>query len=314
MQKITPNLWFDSDAEAAARLYASLIPGSRIGPITRYGKAGFEIHGRPEGSVMTVDFELGGVRFIALNGGPHFRFTPAISLFVVLETEAEVDRFWSRLSEGGSVLMPLDAYDWSPKYGWLSDRWGLSWQVALGKRADVGQTVTPSLMFVGPQHGNAEAAIAFYTSLFDNSRVEGILRYDGSGKDPAGTVTHAQFYLDGEALMAMDSALEHGFGFNEAVSLMITCRDQAEIDRFWAALSAVPAAEQCGWLKDRFGVSWQVVPERMAAMMADPDPAKVARVTEAFLAMKKFDVAELERAFAGGPEARIPVAAGGTWP
>lgn len=299
MQKIVPQLWFDDDAEEAVGLYTALVPGSRICHVARYGKAGFEQHGRPEGSVMTVDFELGGYRMTGLNGGPHFRFTPAVSYFVALDEEQAVDRLWAGLVEGGKVLMPFDAYPWSAKYGWLADRYGVSWQVALGKRADVGQAVCPALLFVGDQLGRAEEAIAHYISVFPDSRVVGILHYDGSGADAAGTVQHAQFQLAGETFMAMDSALDHDFGFTEANNHLVLCETQDEVDHYWAALSAVPEAEQCGWLKDRFGVSWTIVPRRLLDMMAEGDPARVERVTGAFMQMKKLDIAALERAYAG---------------
>lgn len=299
MQKIIPHLWFDGEAENAAHLYTSLFDNSCIRHINRYGKAGFEKHGQPEGTVMVADFEIDGYRLVGLNGGPHFRFTPAVSYFVVLESMAEVDRIWAGLSDRGTVLMALDAYDWSARYGWLNDRFGLSWQIYLGRRDDVGQRVCPSLLFAGPQHGKAEQAIDLYTSVFPHSRVEGIHRYDGSGDDPAGTVQHAQFYLNGETFMAMDSVLAHEFGFTEANSLLIVCKTQEEIDHYWGALSAVPEAERCGWLKDRFGVSWQVVPDALPAMLSDPDPAKAERVMTAFMQMKKVDIAELRRAHAG---------------
>ena len=159
VQKIIPHLWFDDQAEEAASFYSSLFDDARVGATTRYGKAGFETHGRPEGSVMTVEFELAGCEFIALNGGPTFEFTPAISFFVSCETEAEVDALWGALSEDGAALMPLDRYDWSDKYGWVQDRYGLSWQVALGDPEDVGQKITPSLLYVGDQFGRAEEAV-----------------------------------------------------------------------------------------------------------------------------------------------------------
>lgn len=296
MQTIVPHLWYDDQAEQAAQFYCSLFRDASLGEVTHYGKAGFDLHGQPEGKVLSVPFTLGGDTLVAINGGPHFRFTPAISLFVVLETAAEVDTIWNGLVEGGGVMMPLDRYPWSERYGWLSDRYGLSWQVMLGKRTDVGRTVTPSLLFVGPQCGKAEAALNHYAAIFPGSRVEGILRYDGSGPDAEGTVQHAQFYLSGETFMAMDSALEHAFGFNEAVSFLVRCETQAEIDRYWNALSAVPEAEQCGWLKDSFGVSWQIVPAKLAAWLDDSDLARKDRVMNAFLGMKKLDLAALARA------------------
>jgi predicted 3-demethylubiquinone-9 3-methyltransferase (glyoxalase superfamily) len=300
MQKIVPCLWFDGTAEEAARLYTSLVPDARVTAITRYGKGGADTHGQPEGKVMTVDLEVGGYRISLLDGGPHFRLTPAISLFVALERESDVDVVWEALSEGGSVLMPLDRHPWSQKYGWLSDRFGVSWQISLGKRSDIGgQAMAPSLLFVGSQHGKTEAALQHYTSVFAESSVEGILRHDGTGPEPAGTVMHAQFQLRGETFMAMDSAGEHDFGFTEAFSLIVQCETQDEIDHHWNALSAVPEAAQCGWVKDRFGVSWQIVPRILFEMMLDADPQKVERVTNAFMQMKKLEIEPLKRAYAG---------------
>lgn len=119
--KITPCLWFDSEAEDAARFYTAIFENSKIGRITRYGKEGFEIHGRPEGSVMTVEFELDGQPFTALNGGPVFRFNEAVSFQVLCDTQNEVDYFWDKLSQGGDEN--------AQQCGWLKDKFGLSWQI-----------------------------------------------------------------------------------------------------------------------------------------------------------------------------------------
>jgi len=119
--KITPCLWFDNQAEEAALFYTSIFKHSRILKMTRYGKEGFEIHGRPEGSVMTVEFEINGQAFTALNGGPVFRFNEAVSFQVICETQEEVDYYWEKLSEGGD--------EQAQQCGWLKDRYGLSWQV-----------------------------------------------------------------------------------------------------------------------------------------------------------------------------------------
>ena len=161
-QRISPCLWFDDQAEEAARFYTGIFRNSRVVAVTRYGSAGFEIHGRPAGSVMTVVFELDGQSFTALNGGPVFTFTEAISLQVHCATQEEVDYYWEKLSAGGD-----------------------------------------------------------------------------------------------------------------------------------------PKAQQCGWLKDRFGLSWQVVPNGMEEMLADPESAGAQRAMNALLRMKKLDVAELRRAYAG---------------
>jgi predicted 3-demethylubiquinone-9 3-methyltransferase (glyoxalase superfamily) len=302
VQKIIPNLWFDSQAEEAAKLYTSLFQNSRIGPTTRYGKAGYEIHRQPEGKLMTIEFELEGQAFLGLNGGPVFKFTPAISFLVACKTKDEVDALWKGLSADGQALMELGEYPFSPWYGWTQDRFGLSWQVmAMGNRP-VTQKIIPTLMYVGAAAGRAEEAINYYVSVFRNSKVGDILRY-GQGEEPdkEGTIKHVGLTLEGQAFAAMDSAHEHKFGFNEAISLIVRCETQAEIDYHWAKLivGGDPQAQVCGWLKDKYGVSWQVSPIVLEEMLQNPDKEKVERVTNAFLKMKKFDIEELKKAFEG---------------
>ena len=300
-QKIIPNLWYDRQAEEAAKLYASVFKNSRLGRIVRAGKAGFEIHGLPEGTVMTAEFELEGTTFVAINGGPMFKFNPSISFLVACRTKEEVDAVWKKLAEGGAALMELGAYPFSERYGWTQDRYGLSWQVmAMGERP-IKDKIIPTLLFVGAQAGKAEAAIRFYASVFDDAAVGDIDRY-GKGEEPdaEGTVRHASFTLENQAFAAMDSALAHDFAFNEAVSLMVRCETQEEIDYYWGKLTAGGGQESmCGWLKDKYGVSWQIAPVILEEMLQDKDKEKVARVTEAFLKMKKFDLEALKKAFRG---------------
>ncbi|AXY78833.1 VOC family protein [Paraflavitalea soli] len=293
-------LWFDDQAEEAARFYTTVFPNSGIDDITRYGAAGYEIHKRPEGSVMTVEFHVSNLKFMGLNGGPLFKFNPSISYFVVCETAAETDTLWQKLSEGGKVLMELDKYDWSEKFGWVQDRYGLSWQVSLGKLSDTnGQQITPSIMYVQEQAGRAEEAIRFYTSIFEGSAIRGIRKNGPGENEPEGSVKHAQFNLAGQEFMAMDSALQHPFTFNEAISFVIHCDTQAEIDYYWNKLTEDGQESSCGWLKDKFGVSWQVEPIQLVEMLKSPDKEKTERVTNAYLRMKKFDLPKLEAAFEG---------------
>ncbi len=161
----------------------------------------------------------------------------------------------------------------------------------------IKQKITPFLLFVGTVAGKTEEAIHFYASVFKNAKIGDIMRYgEGEKPDKEGTIKYATFTLEGQEFGAMDSAHEHTFHFNEAISFMVYCTTQEEIDYYWEKLSAVPEAEQCGWLKDKYGLSWQIVPTVMDAMMADKDKKKLARVTEAFLKMKKFDLATLEKA------------------
>lgn len=302
MKKIVPCLWFDDQAEEAARFYISLFKGSKVLQTSRYGKEGFEIHGRPAGSVLTVEFELEGKSFTALNGGPAFKFTPAISFLVACKTKKEVEALWGKLSNGGSALMELGKYPFSERYGWLQDKYGLSWQIMLMGPRKITQKITPSLLFVREQCGKAEQAAKFYASVFKRSKAGEIIRYGkGEAPDKPGTVKHATFRLEGQDFGAMDSAHEHGFGFNEALSFQIYCKDQEEADYCWDNLSkgGDKAAQQCGWIKDRYGVSWQVVPDFMREIMGSGDSAATDRVMKALLKMKKLDFAALKKARTG---------------
>ena len=294
MQRITPHLWFDKEAVEAAELYSATFPDSRIVNVST-------IRDTPSGDCDIVSFEVLGQPFAAISAGPLFQFTPAISFAVRCATKDEVDRLWQKLSDGGKVLMPLDSYPFSERYGWTEDRYGLSWQLMYDASGEIDQPITPTLMFSGDVCGKAEEAIEHYTSVFPDSKVGEILRYsEGQEPDRPGTIQYVGFSLSGQEFAAMDSARVHDFGFNEAVSLMIGCDSQDEIDYYWDKLSAVPEAEQCGWLKDRFGVSWQVTPTALEDLLSRGTPEQVARVTQAFLQMKKFDVATLEQAYEGG--------------
>jgi predicted 3-demethylubiquinone-9 3-methyltransferase (glyoxalase superfamily) len=243
---------------------------------------------------MVVTFELMGQKFMGLNGGPQFKFNPSVSFLAVCDTEAAIDGKWDKLIDGGSVLMPLKKYDWSEKYGWLQDKFGLSWQLFLGDTDEVKQKISPSLLFTGAQHGKAEEAINYYTSVFGNSNIDGILKY-GAGEDEIeGTVQHAQFNLQDTVFMAMDSSTMHGFEFNEAVSFVAECDTQDDIDYYWDTLTKEGQESMCGWLKDKFGVSWQIVPTVLSELMSDP--AKAPKVAEAFMQMRKFDIEKLLQA------------------
>jgi predicted 3-demethylubiquinone-9 3-methyltransferase (glyoxalase superfamily) len=291
MQRITPHLWFDKEAKEAAGLYTSIFKDSEIKSIAT-------LHNTPSGAVEFLTIELLGQEFRLISAGPLFKFTPAVSFLVACETKDEVDALWKGLSQGGSALMELGEYPFSEGYGWTQDRYGLSWQVMFMGDREIEQKITPTLMFVGEQCGKAEEAINFYASVFHDTKSGPILRY-GKNEEPdkAGTIKHASIGLEGESFAVMDSARAHNFTFNEAISFIVHCTTQEEIDYFSSKLSADPKAEQCGWLKDKFGLSWQIVPAVMDKMLNDKNEAKLARVTEAFLKMKRFDIAKLKEAY-----------------
>ena len=282
--KITPFLWFNGQAEEAANFYAAVFKNSKIGNVIGHGDA-----------VMVVDFTLDGQPFSALNGGPQFTFNPSVSFFVTCETEAETDVVWQKLVDGGMAMMPLERYDWSDKYGFLQDRYGVCWQISLGKLDEVGgQKFVPSLLFTGPQKGRGEEAVRFYTNLFGHSDITGILHYGAGEEGPVGTVKHAQFSLEGQTFMIMDNPTDQTFTFNEAASFVVHCTTQGEVDFFWEKLTANGGEEsQCGWLKDKFGVSWQIIPEALPRLLADPDPAIAQHAMMAMMQMRKIEIAKL---------------------
>jgi predicted 3-demethylubiquinone-9 3-methyltransferase (glyoxalase superfamily) len=307
MQKISPHLWFDKEAKEAAEFYASIFPASKVINTTT-------LHDTPSGDSDVVSFELWGQKFMAISAGPLFKFNPSASFIVNFdpllfdrssspqkEAREKIDRTWEKLSEGGAVLMPIDKYPFSERYGWLQDKYGLSWQLILtNPEGDPRPPIVPAFLFVGDKCGHAEEAINFYLSVFKDTKMGLVYRYGpNQAPDKEGTIMFADFRLENYWFAAMDSAHEHNFTFNEAVSFMVYCDTQKEIDYYWEKLSAVPEAEQCGWLKDKYGISWQIVPTAMDEMMQAKDEQKIARVTEAFLKMKKFDLAALKKAYEG---------------
>lgn len=300
MSGITPHLWFDKEAKAAAEFYASLFPESRVTHVTT-------LHDTPSGDADIVAFELWGLPFMAISAGPLFKFNPSISFMVNFDpsqdrdAKTRLDAIWNRLVEGGQVLMPLDTYPFSEHYGWIQDRFGLSWQLILtNPDGEWRPPIIPSLLFVGDVCGKAEEATDYYLSVFEGSKRGALVRYpQGMEPDKEGTVMFTDFMLRGQWFAAMDSAHEHRFAFNEAISLMAPCDTQAQIDTYWGKLSAVSEAEQCGWLKDKYGVSWQITSTAMDAMMSNGTPEQIARLTQTFLPMKKLDIAKLQQAYAG---------------
>ena len=274
---IYPCLWFDGNAKEAAEFYCSVFQKSKI------------IDDTP----MVVTFELNGKLIMGLNGGPMFRFNPSISLFVYCETLEETNSVWNKLMAGGKALMPIDQYPWSERYGWLEDKFGFTWQISIQDSDDSKLTITPAMLFTGDQFGRAEEAINFYSSVFGHSATDLLMHYEEN--DPnAGKVLYSEFRLNNYSIIAMDGPGMHEYTFNEAVSFTVSCRTQKEIDYYWSRLTEGGSEGQCGWLKDKFGVWWQIVPEILATLMSDP--SKSDRVINAFMQMKKFEIEKLVNA------------------
>lgn len=301
MDKISPYLWFDTQAKEAADFYVSCFPDSKI--------TGFyTIHNTPSDDAQVVNFELAGHSFNAISAGPLFKFNPSISFIVNFDPSRDgnargnLDDLWKRLSEGGDPLMPLGEYPFSKYYGWIADKYGLSWQLMLTDPAGEERPfIIPSLLFVGDMADKAEDAIRFYLSVFKDSKLGEIHRHGpGPGPDKEGSLLFADFMLEGQWFAASSSADPgHNFAFNEAVSLLVDSKTQEEIDYYWYRLSAVPESEQCGWLKDKFGVVWQISPGELDDMLKNGTREQTDRVTEVVLQMKKLDLRAIQEAYEG---------------
>jgi len=293
-QMIIPHLWYDTQAKEAADFYVSTFGRNSM------LKEVNTIDDTPSGSAEMVSFDIWGYAFSAISAGPLFKFNPSISFMVNFDPSQDadarqrIDDVWGRLSEGGKALMPLDSYPFSERFGWIEDKYGLSWQlIYTNPEGEDRPLIIPALMFVGDVCGQAEEATDFYLSVFKDARRGAIARYPaGMEPEKEGTIMFTDFNLRGQWFAAMDSAQQHDFAFNEAVSLMVNCNDQEEIDYYWNKLSAVPEAEQCGWIKDKYGVSWQIIPANLDELMGK-NPEKT---TPVLLAMKKIVIADLEKA------------------
>lgn len=270
MQRITPNIWCNGTADEARDFYLEAFAGSLVEQTT-YPTEGLLDFQRPmAGKTLTNEISLGGFHLILVNAGAEFRPNPSINFFVnfdpsVMDDPRErLDALWAALSDGGRVLMELGEYNHSPHYGWVEDKFGVSWQLMLtNPEGDPRPFIVPQLMFGGAAQGRAEEAIQVYTGVFADSAVGNVVKYPDTD-----AVVFSDFTLMGEWFAAMDSAVEQDFTFTEGVSLMVQADGQEEIDRLWDTLAE--QEQPCGWLKDRFGVSWQIVPDNLGELMQRP--------------------------------------------
>lgn len=276
-QPIYPCIWCkNNNAREIADFYVSVFPDTKITDENQYVNI----------------IAIGGQRIMLLNGNAETTPNPSISLMYMTTSEKEVEDLYAKLTEGGSTLMALDSYPFSPKYAWVEDRYGVSWQLIAGEAKDIIQKVVPTMMFTGDNNGKADEAMHLYTSLFPESEIRGILRYTGEEGETRGNIQHAEFVVNGYLMMAMDSSYPHASNFNEGVSLVVECDTQEEIDHYWDGLTADGGKEvMCGWLTDKYGVSWQITPSEFEELIL-----KSPKVFEAMLKMKKIDIGKLKEA------------------
>lgn len=297
--RIIPNLWFARNADEAVAFYLDVFGGdSALLTTQRYPETGLpEFQQDMAGELLIAEFSLRGYRLTAINAGDEFSPTPAISFMLNFDpvnyadaaaARDDLDAVWQRLADGGKVLMPLEQYDFSQRYGWVQDRYGFSWQLSLtDPEGDPRPFLMPAFMFGSIHQNQAAAAVDYWTGLFPAAQVGHQYRYPESiGPATTESLMFSDFTLFGQWFVAMDSGVDQDTTFTPALSLLVQCDTQEDIDRFWGALSAIPEAEQCGWCQDQFGVSWQIVPTQMAELMQRPG------AYERMLQMKKLVIAD----------------------
>ncbi|KPH14879.1 VOC family protein [Chryseobacterium sp. ERMR1:04] len=282
---IFPCLWYDGDAKQSAEFYCKVFDGKITAD-----------------TPVVMNIDLFGQKIMLLNGGPQFKKNASVSFMVICETEDEVQKYWDQLIEGGIALMPLDSYSWSKKYGWLKDKYDVTWQIFLGEK-QTEQKIIPTFMFIHGNNGKALEAMELYTHTFPNSTIGNIVRYgEGSeghpNPEPAKNIQHANFEINGYSLFCMDNSYDHPFDFNEGISMVVMTDDQEQTDHLWNALTSDGGRESmCGWLKDKYGFSWQIVPKKLIQLMSDPDQEKAQKVVQAMMRMQKIIIQDLENAY-----------------
>ncbi|MDR1998859.1 MAG: VOC family protein [Frankiaceae bacterium] len=297
-QKIVPNIWCNRTAEQAGAFYAAAFgelgfAGAQFAVEGRYPEAGLPEFQRDfAGQPIMVSLTIAGYRIGLINAGADFHPNPSLSFIVNFDpllfgganesttdaARAALDRVWAALGEGGRVLMPLDEYFFSAHYGWVQDRYGVGWQLSLTDPAgDPRPFLMPALTFGNRAQNRAAEAAAHYLEVFagvEGGTAAGLRVPYGAaaGTGPAlpDSLIFADLRIGDQWFALMDAGAEREETFDCGVSLAVNCADQAEIDRLWDALSAAPEAEQCGWLADRFGVSWQIIPANFAELMQRP--------------------------------------------
>ncbi len=274
---ITPCLWFDSNSKAAAEFYITIFPNSKVHQDTG----------------IVCSFDLMGTKLIGLNGGPKYKVNKAVSYFVYCGKEVNIDQLYSSLKEGGEVLFPLDKYDWSPRYAWVKDKFGVNWQLDV-EPINNKQKIVPCLLFSNSKRTKVKDAMLHYTSIFKESRSLMEYPFPPQAGIPQGTLLFGQIKLGDFILNLMSGTDNESEDFTCGNSFVIECDTQKEIDFYWDKLGEAGAYSMCGWLEDEYGVSWQIVPSILPKLLSDP--LKGPRVIQAFLKMRKFDIAALENA------------------
>lgn len=274
---IYPCFWFNQNPHAVAEFYLQAFGEGEI------------LSSNP----IVCHMSIKGTKLMLLNGGDRYPQNMAASLYVYAGSPEQAKIIFNNLAEGGTIQMPLGKYPWHDCYGWVTDKYGVHWQVE-SDEINNPQKIVSCLLFVNEKAKDVQAAMQHYCQIIQPSTILVEAPHFTPNHLPEGSWMFAQAKLKGYILNALSSTDEHDFDFTPAFSLAIECETQEEIDYYWEKLGEGGAYSMCGWLTDKFGVSWQIVPKILSQLMADPNRAP--KVSEAFLKMQKFDLATLLKA------------------
>ena len=276
---IFPCLWFNQNGSEAAKFYTSVFRNTKITVDTP----------------MVINIEIEGQKLMFLNGGPMFQPNLTLSLMMMCDSKEEAESYYQKLSEKGKVMMELDSYPWSESYAWVEDQYGISWQIYYTK--EYKQKFSPVMMFTGQNNGKCKEALNYYTTVFPNSNIESVMEYEEGQGDTAGNVAHSQFNINDYLMMAMDSSHGHKVNFTEGTSMTIMTKDQEETDYYWNEFTKEGQESMCGWLKDKYGFSWQIVPNRLIELTNTHEVEKAQKAFGAMMKMKKIIIKDIEDAY-----------------
>lgn len=299
-QRIVPNIWCNNNATEVGHFYVGVFDRAAAQIESSYPLDGLpEFQRGFEGKPLTVGLSIDDFRMVLVNAGPEFRPNPSISFLLTFDPArfgGDVEHArgalldtWQKLSSGGREIVSLDPRSFAAQRGWCEDRIGVNWQLELAAPgAPARPFVRTALLFSGAASGRAAEAAAKYSELFADAEV---VRGESQSAEPGALgaeagAAFAELRIGDDWLALMDDEGAGESPFSCGVSLEVSCDGQAEIDRLWHALSAVPEAEQCGWLADEFGVSWQIVPNNMDVLMQRPG------AFDRLLSMKKLVIAD----------------------
>ena len=244
---------------------------------------------------MVINIEIEGQKLMLLNAEPMFQPNLTLSLMMMCDSKEEAESYYQKLSENGKVMMELDSYPWSESYAWVEDQYGISWQIYYTK--EYKQKFSPVMMFTGQNNGKCKEALDYYPSVFPNSKIESVMEYQEGQGDTAGNVAHSQFNINNYLMMAMDSSHDHKVNFTEGTSMTIMTKDQEETDYYWNEFTKEGQESMCGWLKDKYGFSWQIVPNRLIELTNTHEVERAQKAFGAMMKMKKIIIKDIEDAY-----------------